>query len=236
MPASVPRFRSLVAAQLVLPRTPPPAAQPARHVHRRFDRGKGADEQKAAASRSKPFREVFAGLFKSPTTLDHILGMALAVRAPAVVERMPTVDPLDAVTHRSVAGRDSRRDDQAAITEPDDGHLEALVEPLAGTQPLMASGAAWAMLGECALRQALQAFALPARPTLTESFPQPWTRLRLHARVSFRSTRLSAVIPASPVPSPRSSRTRRAGWRAGRSSTTSASMPIAARARATETR
>ena len=34
MPASVPRFRSLVAAQLVLPRTPPPAAQPARHVHR----------------------------------------------------------------------------------------------------------------------------------------------------------------------------------------------------------
>lgn len=153
------------------------------------------------------------------------------------MESMNTVSRLlDAVTHRSVAGRDSRRDDQAAITEPDDGHLEALVEPLAGTQPLMASGAAWAMLGECALRQALQAFALPARPTLTESFPQPWTRLRLHARVFFRSTRLSAVIPASPVPSPRSSRTRRAGWRAGRSSTTSASMPTAARARATETR
>ena len=34
MPASVPRFRSLVAAQLVLSRTPPPPAQPARDVNR----------------------------------------------------------------------------------------------------------------------------------------------------------------------------------------------------------
>jgi hypothetical protein len=37
MPSSVPRFRSLVAAQLVLPRTSPSAAQPAWHVHRLED-------------------------------------------------------------------------------------------------------------------------------------------------------------------------------------------------------
>jgi hypothetical protein len=44
----------------------------------------------------------------------------------------------------------------------------------------MATGATWAMLGDYALRPALQAFALSASPTLTEAFPRSWTRPGFH--------------------------------------------------------